>query len=57
MYQETVYTRFRMAYILGVLDRSSEDKVSTEKYISLSAFPPTDVEFGVIHGHPDGRHG
>lgn len=57
MYWETVYTRFRMFYTLGVLDRSSVDKVSTEKCISMSIFPSTVLEFGVIHGHPDGRHG
>lgn len=47
-----------MAYILGVLDRSCEDKVSTEKYINYSvSLSPTDVEFGAIHGHPGGGHG
>lgn len=55
MYRETVYKRFRTAYTVGVLDKSSVDKVSTEKCTSLSAFPSTVLEFGVMHGHPDGE--
>lgn len=46
-----------MPYTVGVLDKSSVDKVSTEKCTSLSAFPSTVLEFGVMHGHPDGGQG